>query len=44
MPTAISDLGFGKGFLIDFNYDVEPLPGKFLLPVWDRSRCCKRAA
>ena len=21
--------GFGKGVLIDFNYDVEPLPGKF---------------
>jgi sulfide:quinone oxidoreductase len=24
--------GFGKGFLIDFNYDVEPLPGKYPLP------------
>jgi sulfide:quinone oxidoreductase len=24
--------GFGKGFLIDFNYDVEPLPGRFPLP------------
>lgn len=24
--------GFGKGFLIDFNYDVEPLPGHFPLP------------
>ena len=24
--------GFGKGFLIDFNYDVEPLPGMFPLP------------
>ncbi len=24
--------GFEKGFLIDFNYDVEPLPGKFPLP------------
>ncbi len=24
--------GFGKGFLIDFNYEVEPLPGKFPLP------------
>ncbi len=22
----------GKGLLIDFNYDVEPLPGKFPLP------------
>ncbi len=24
--------GFGKGILIDFNYDVQPLPGKFPLP------------
>jgi sulfide:quinone oxidoreductase len=24
--------GFGKGFLIDFNYDVEPLPGRYPLP------------
>ncbi len=24
--------GFEKGVLIDFNYDVEPLPGKFPLP------------
>jgi len=24
--------GFGKGILIDFNYDVEPLAGKFPLP------------
>jgi sulfide:quinone oxidoreductase len=24
--------GFGKGILIDFNYDVEPLPGMFPLP------------
>ena len=24
--------GFDKGILIDFNYDVEPLPGKFPLP------------
>jgi sulfide:quinone oxidoreductase len=24
--------GYGKGFLIDFNYDVEPLPGRFPLP------------
>jgi len=24
--------GNGKGFLIDFNYDVEPLPGKYPLP------------
>jgi sulfide:quinone oxidoreductase len=25
--------GHGKGLLIDFNYEVEPLPGKFPLPV-----------
>ena len=24
--------GFEKGILIDFNYDVEPLPGKYPLP------------
>ncbi len=24
--------GFGKGILIDFNYNIEPLPGKFPLP------------
>ncbi|MCJ7725690.1 MAG: NAD(P)/FAD-dependent oxidoreductase, partial [Acidimicrobiia bacterium] len=24
--------GHGKGLLIDFNYDTEPLPGKFPLP------------
>jgi sulfide:quinone oxidoreductase len=24
--------GFGKGVLIDFNYDVQPLPGKYPLP------------
>lgn len=24
--------GYGKGFLIDFNYDTEPLPGKFPMP------------
>ena len=24
--------GHGKGFLIDFNYDVEPLPGMFPMP------------
>jgi sulfide:quinone oxidoreductase len=26
------ETGFEKGILIDFNYDVEPLPGKFPLP------------
>jgi sulfide:quinone oxidoreductase len=25
--------GFGRAMLIDFNYDVEPLPGAFPLPV-----------
>lgn len=25
--------GFGKGLLIDFNYDVQPLPGKFPFPM-----------
>ena len=24
--------GNGKGLLIDFNYDIEPLPGKFPIP------------
>ena len=24
--------GFGKGLLIDFNYETEPLPGEFPLP------------
>lgn len=27
------ETGFGKAALIDFNYDVEPLPGKFPYPV-----------
>ncbi|MDJ0769984.1 MAG: FAD/NAD(P)-binding oxidoreductase [Ilumatobacter sp.] len=26
------ETGHGKGLLIDFNYDVEPLPGKYPLP------------
>jgi sulfide:quinone oxidoreductase len=26
------ETGFEKGILIDFNYDIEPLPGKFPLP------------
>ncbi len=26
------ETGYGKGVLIDFNYDVEPLPGMFPLP------------
>jgi len=27
------ETGDGKGVLIDFNYDTEPLPGKYPLPV-----------
>lgn len=27
------ETGFGKAMLIDFNYDVEPLPGSYPLPV-----------
>ncbi len=27
------ETGFGKATLVDFNYDTEPLPGKFPLPV-----------
>lgn len=26
------ETGFGKGSLIDFNYDTEPLPGTYPLP------------
>ncbi len=40
-PTAVFDghancfieSGFNKGILIDFNYDVEPFPGAFPLPI-----------
>ncbi|MBX2819906.1 MAG: NAD(P)/FAD-dependent oxidoreductase [Rhodothermaceae bacterium] len=28
------ETGFGKATLIDFNYDTEPLPGKYPLPVF----------
>ena len=31
--TASSSPGDGKALLIDFNYDTEPLPGKYPLPV-----------
>ncbi len=27
------ETGYGKAMLIDFNYDTEPLPGKFPLPI-----------
>ena len=26
--------GFGKGFLLDFNYDLEPVPGNFPFPAF----------
>jgi len=35
--------GHGKGLLIDFNYDTEPLSGKYPSPASDRSRCSRRA-
>lgn len=31
--TCFIESGYGKALLIDFNYDVEPVPGKFPLPV-----------
>ena len=34
--NCFSESGFGKGILIDFNYDVEPLPGKYPLPGFGR--------
>ena len=30
--TCFIETGFGKAMLIDFNYDTEPLPGRFPLP------------
>ncbi len=27
------ETGFGKAILIDFNYDIQPVPGKFPLPI-----------
>jgi sulfide:quinone oxidoreductase len=27
------ETGFGKAILVDFNYDIQPLPGRFPLPV-----------
>jgi sulfide:quinone oxidoreductase len=27
------ETGFGKAILIDFNYDIQPVPGRFPLPV-----------
>jgi len=30
--SCFIETGFGKGALIDFNYEFEPLPGKFPLP------------
>jgi len=30
--TCFIESGFGKGIMVDFSYDVEPLPGRFPLP------------
>lgn len=30
--TANANRAFGKATLIDFNYDIQPVPGKFPLP------------
>jgi sulfide:quinone oxidoreductase len=27
------ETGFGKAILVDFNYDIQPVPGKFPLPL-----------
>lgn len=35
------ETGFGKGSLIDFNYDTEPLPGPIRFQVSARSDCSK---
>ncbi len=35
--------GFGKGFLIDFNYNVEPLPGAYPVPVVGPFRLLKES-
>jgi sulfide:quinone oxidoreductase len=34
--------GSGKGMLIDFNYDTQPLPGKYPLPAWVPSVSSRR--
>ncbi len=39
--TCFVESGHGKGLLIDFNYDVEPLPGSFPFPVIGPMRLLK---
>ena len=39
--TCFVESGYGKGLLIDFNYDVEPLPGSFPFPVIGPMRLLK---
>ena len=39
--TCFVESGRGKGLLIDFNYDVEPLPGSFPIPVLGPMRLLK---
>ena len=34
--------GNGKGLLIDFNYDTEPMTGKYPVPISGRSVCWRR--
>ena len=36
------ETGFHKALLIDFNYDIEPLPGRFPTAASARCRCCAR--
>ena len=38
------ETGFHKALLIDFNYDVEPLPGRFPEPHLGRCRCSRSPA
>ena len=39
--TCFVESGHGRGLLIDFNYDVEPLPGSFPIPVLGPMRLLK---
>jgi sulfide:quinone oxidoreductase len=41
--TCFIESGRGKGMLIDFNYDVEPLPGSFPIPALGPMRLLKES-
>lgn len=41
--TCFIESGYGKGLLIDFNYDVEPLPGSFPFPLIGPMRLLKES-